>query len=156
MMLDIDLFKQYNDAMGHQKGDEALCKVAAAMKAVCRRSGDLVFRMGGEEMALLANFNNESEALHLAEHLREQVLSMMIHHPFSPYGEMLTVSIGVALFDARVSDGASLENVKALYSLADKALYDAKAMGRNRVVQSPSFKPNTSVELCPNIDTLGQ
>jgi diguanylate cyclase (GGDEF)-like protein len=134
LMLDIDFFKQYNDSQGHQKGDEALQKVAHVLQTACRRSNDLVFRMGGEEMAVLSIVDSAADAVGLAEHIRQWVYDAAIEHPFSPYEQRLTVSGGIALFDGHACGAPVEPNFDALYGLADAALYEAKHTSRNRVV----------------------
>lgn len=133
-LLDVDFFKSYNDSMGHQAGDEALTLVAQCLQQSCRRSSDIAFRMGGEEMALLAVVKDVSDAMQLAERLRLSVESSAIKHPHNPVKGVLTVSIGVAMLDARACQHASEANLDGLYRLADEALYRAKHQGRNQVV----------------------
>lgn len=133
-LLDVDYFKFYNDSRGHQMGDEALKLVGECLKQMCRDTHDLPLRMGGEEMALLMLVKHEQDALILAEHLRQAVEAKAITHPTSPVKGLLTVSIGVALLDARDCQQAGEVNLDGLYRLADEALYRAKNQGRNQVV----------------------
>ncbi len=134
-LLDVDHFKQFNDSRGHQMGDEALVLVAQCLRASCQGVDDLAFRMGGEEMALLLVVPDPAEAKQRAEQLRAAVEALAITHPTSPTKDILTVSIGVALLDARScqSDGKKAD-LDGLYRLADAALYQAKSAGRNQVV----------------------
>lgn len=133
-LLDVDHFKLFNDSRGHQMGDEALTLVAQCLQQTCRRSSDLAFRMGGEEMAALVVVKDIDDAMELAERLRVAVESKAMMHPRSPVKGILTVSIGVALLDARDCQHASEANLDGLYRLADEALYRAKHQGRNQVV----------------------
>lgn len=133
-LLDVDHFKLFNDSRGHQMGDEALTLVARCLQEICQRSSDLAFRMGGEEMAALVVVKDVDDAMELAERLRVAVESKAIMHPRSPVKGILTVSIGVALLDARACQHASEANLDGLYRLADEALYRAKDQGRNQVV----------------------
>lgn len=133
-LLDVDHFKLFNDSRGHQMGDEALTLVAQCLQQTCQRSSDLAFRMGGEEMAALVVVKDVDDAMELAERLRLAVESKAIMHPRSPVKGILTVSIGVALLDARECQHASEANLDGLYRLADEALYRAKDQGRNQVV----------------------
>ena len=133
-LLDVDHFKLYNDSQGHQAGDEALTLVASCLQQSCRRSSDIAFRMGGEEMAMLAVVKDVSDAMELAERLRLGVEASAIMHPQSPVKGLLTVSIGVAVLDARDCHQASQVDLDGLYRLADAALYRAKSQGRNQVV----------------------
>lgn len=115
LLADIDHFKRYNDRYGHPTGDEALVRVAGAMREACR-VGDGIYRLGGEEFAILLTADHH-EALLIADRIRRTVASAM--------GGALTVSLGVATADA---DGE-----QALVARADRALYEAKSRGRNRV-----------------------
>jgi diguanylate cyclase (GGDEF)-like protein len=133
-LLDVDHFKLFNDSRGHHMGDEALTLVAQCLQQTCQRSSDLAFRMGGEEMAALVVVKDVDDAMELAERLRVAVESKAMMHPRSPVKGILTVSIGVALLDARDCQHASEANLDGLYRLADEALYRAKHQGRNQVV----------------------
>jgi diguanylate cyclase (GGDEF)-like protein len=122
-LFDIDLFKAYNDGAGHPAGDEVLKAVAGALRGQMR-SGDAVYRYGGEEfLVLLPEQPVDSGAL-AAERLRSAVETLSLPHPG---GGVVTVSAGVAGLD----DGARRPD--ELLELADQALYRAKETGRNRV-----------------------
>jgi diguanylate cyclase (GGDEF)-like protein len=128
LMVDVDYFKAYNDANGHQGGDDCLRSVAQALARSLRRPGDLVARYGGEEFAALLPATPERGALTVAHTLREAVESLDIAHSGSAVAPRVTVSIGVASGAARRGSNAS-----ALVEAADQALYCAKRDGRNRV-----------------------
>lgn len=132
-MLDIDYFKQYNDTLGHQQGDTALQAVAGVLKDFCRRSGELAFRMGGEEMAIVMPLKNDDTVQSIADNIRTEILQLALPHPASPV-HFLTVSIGVGLFDGRGCHTVIEPNFDALYAIADQALYDAKHSGRNKAI----------------------
>ncbi len=134
-MLDIDYFKQYNDTLGHQQGDVALQAVARVLKSFCRRSGDLAFRMGGEEMALVMPLKSDLEVQSIADDIRLNIMGLGLSHPASPI-QQLSVSIGVAIFDGRECNTAIEPNFDLLYALADQALYEAKHTGRNKALVS--------------------
>jgi diguanylate cyclase (GGDEF)-like protein len=137
LMADIDGFKAYNDALGHQAGDESLKKVAAVIDESARRAGDVVARYGGEEFAILLPDTDNSGAAILAERIRAAVEERNIWHPSTDRGR-LTISVGVATMVAREDlDGSAL--VKA----ADAALYRAKRDGRNlvRVAENTTATP---------------
>lgn len=124
MMLDIDFFKVINDGLGHAAGDMVLM----AFAATCRdglRSVDLIGRLGGEEFAVLLPETDLQGAVEVAERLRQRVADS----PVDVGGGVarFTVSIGVA--DCRPCD----ETIEATLMRADRALYDAKRSGRNRV-----------------------
>jgi len=127
LMLDIDHFKNLNDTYGHQVGDQCLKAVAKVLQQTLKRAGDRVFRYGGEEFAILAPNSNE-QISELAEKIRHEVESLSI--PLGGGREIsVTMSIGLATIKAN-----ALPDVQTLVELADKALYRAKAEGRNRTV----------------------
>ena len=128
-LVDVDFFKGYNDAYGHQRGDQALIEVSKAMRARVRREGDLVARYGGEEMAIVLPDVSAEQALAMAEQVREAVQRLGIEHRQSAY-DQITVSIGVV---AGVP-GEAFSDPEAMVAAADQALYAAKGGGRNRVV----------------------
>ena len=130
LIADVDFFKAYNDALGHPQGDQCLRVVASALQASGRRAGDLAARVGGEEFALLLPDMTPALAETLAERLRLSVFDQTEPHPGAPLG-CLTLSIGVAAFDA---GGLETLTPSRLVEMADAALYEAKAAGRNRVV----------------------
>ena len=130
VLLDIDHFKRYNDAYGHQAGDACLIEVAGVLKAHARRSGDCAVRYGGEEFALILPELSSVQAGEIAERIRQAVVELALPHSGSGLG-VVSVSIGVA---ARVpGDTARPED---LLRLADEALYAAKREGRNRVASA--------------------
>src|SRR6185312_4502817 len=97
MMIDVDLFKKYNDRFGHQAGDECLRKVGAALAAAIRAAGtDLACRYGGEEFVLILGDSDPAVAALLAERTRAGIQALRIPHPDGPAG-VVTVSIGVAV-----------------------------------------------------------
>ncbi len=123
LMIDADHFKSYNDSFGHQAGDEVLVGIAICISDSVRRAGDCVARYGGEEFAVLLPGLSSEEALGVAETIRLKVLK------WAGDNGITTVSIGVAsLTPDPATDWGQLVNG------ADKALYAAKAAGRNRCV----------------------
>jgi diguanylate cyclase (GGDEF)-like protein len=134
LLLDVDHFKAYNDRYGHQAGDHALRHVAQVLQRIVTRSQDLVARYGGEEFAVLLYDVDTVEAGKLAEHMRKAVIGLKLEHRDSRAGQVVTISIGVAV----VEPSADRRSRGAL-QLADEALYQAKTRGRNRVeVLDPS------------------
>jgi diguanylate cyclase (GGDEF)-like protein len=126
MMIDVDLFKRFNDRYGHQRGDEALKQVAACLRLHCTRPRDVVARYGGEEFAVLLPSTATTGAQVLAEKIRRSVADSQLAHADSPYG-VVTVSIGIA------ETGPGTHHTPAeLIRLADALLYEAKEAGRNR------------------------
>jgi diguanylate cyclase (GGDEF)-like protein len=132
IMIDVDHFKQYNDAHGHQAGDTALRSVGKTLAGFGRRPLDLVARYGGEEFALILYDLAPVHIQDIADRLREAVQNLRIRPPGAgePEGKPeITVSVGVGLAVptmGRTPQGA--------VQLADEALYEAKRAGRNRVV----------------------
>ncbi|WP_367718610.1 GGDEF domain-containing protein [Nitratireductor sp. GISD-1A_MAKvit] len=123
MVLDLDHFKQVNDTHGHDVGDEVLRAVARCLKDLTRYH-DVVARMGGEEFAIVApNMNNESLAK-LAERIRRSVSGLVIEA--GNVNIRVTISVGLSIWDGR-------ESAEEFYRRADKMLYEAKRLGRNRV-----------------------
>jgi len=128
VMADIDFFKQYNDAYGHQRGDECLAKVGEILSLSCRRPDDLPARYGGEEFAVILPETDMAGAQLVAETIVARMSNLSFPHRTSPFG-VLTVSIGIATLIP-----ASGGSVAGLIELADSRLYAAKRSGRNRIV----------------------
>lgn len=128
LMLDLDHFKDFNDAHGHPAGDEAL-RVFGEVLRSCVRDGDLAARYGGEEFAVLLPDLSADAALQIAERIRERTESSSVALAPGKTGR-LTVSIGIATAPEDATQRVSL------LRLADEALYRAKTTGRNRVVTS--------------------
>lgn len=127
MMMDIDYFKQYNDAYGHLEGDMALKSVAKILKDLLKRPGDFVFRLGGEEFGVLVVDTCEINSAKLAQDICDHVRESEIKHKASGVSEFLTISIGVACC---VADDMLGE--ETLMTKADEMLYIAKERGRDR------------------------
>jgi diguanylate cyclase (GGDEF)-like protein len=129
VLFDVDRFKAYNDTAGHGAGDEVLRTVAGALAHQCR-SGDTVYRYGGEELlAVLPAQDLEGGAI-AAERMRHEVESLGVPHPgIGPPPGLVTISGGVACHSPEDGD-----DVGKLLKRADEALYRAKNDGRNRVV----------------------
>jgi diguanylate cyclase (GGDEF)-like protein len=128
-MCDIDEFKAYNDALGHQKGDDCLRAVARTLVETVKRAPDLAARYGGEEFVVVLPATAGDGALAVAEEIREAMAKQAIPHPRSGVGPAVTMSIGIAT--AVPDAGNSIED---LIAAADGALYAAKSAGRNRCV----------------------
>ncbi|MCH8529332.1 MAG: GGDEF domain-containing protein [Saccharospirillum sp.] len=131
LTLDVDFFKAYNDYYGHPKGDEVLQAIADVMKGTFKRTCDLNFRLGGEEFGALFTVTNPVEAETLAEAVRAGVEALAIPSADCPLGKV-TVSIGMRLYQG--GSDTDKASVRDLASEADRALYQAKHKGRNRVV----------------------
>jgi two-component system chemotaxis family response regulator WspR len=128
MLLDLDAFKAFNDGYGHQAGDLALKKTAAILTEHLKRPADLAVRYGGEEFGIVLPDTELEGALTIAEACRSHLESLAIVNEGATHAKIVTMSIGVA---SVVPSPAS--SVAALIERADKAMYAAKAGGRNRV-----------------------
>ncbi|MBL7479593.1 sensor domain-containing diguanylate cyclase [Legionella bononiensis] len=127
IMTDIDFFKRYNDSLGHLAGDDALKRVAQAFKSTIRRTTDLIARYGGEEFACILPDTDLEGAKLMAVALQNAVCALKLSHPDSNVSEFVTISIGVVSCIPLHGEPINL------LDLADKALYRAKTLGRNRV-----------------------
>lgn len=138
LMIDVDHFKRFNDRYGHLAGDDILRRVANVVAQFARRSGELAARFGGEEFALLLPGCTTEEARQVADALRAAVASLSSGHLPDGPAAGVTVSIGVASRAAGCSPeiDAVEPRTMALLDAADRALYRAKAAGRNCVVCS--------------------
>lgn len=148
LLIDVDYFKRFNDHYGHQAGDDCLRMVAAALTANVRRPGELAARYGGEEFAVILPSCDPASALELAEKVRASVAALRIPHAASDVSDSVTISIGVASLELECvePDGdhpgwaapcptidTCRKNSITLIADADRSLYEAKRMGRNRV-----------------------
>lgn len=129
LFIDIDYFKQYNDTYGHGTGDRCISTVAQTLKNNIRTEEDMVARYGGEEFAVILPHTEGKEARHVAERIMEDIEALHIKHEASNVAKVLTVSIGISTM---VPDPA--HNTSTILEAADKALYNAKRSGRNRIV----------------------
>ena len=128
LLADVDHFKQYNDNKGHLEGDECLVRVAEELLTHCRRAGDVVARYGGEEFAIILPATDPGEADAFADRLRQGIEDLAIDHAGSAVSSVVTVSVGSATV-VPSAEQTPLDLVRA----ADRALYEAKRRGRNRV-----------------------
>lgn len=124
MVLDIDFFKKVNDTYGHNAGDLALKSLTQCIKKTLRES-DPLFRLGGEEFAILLNDTDLAGATLLAERLRKEIQSIIITHQQNTFS--MSVSIGLTQF-------ANADSLEDIMLRADSALYKAKKTGRNKVI----------------------
>lgn len=127
VLCDVDFFKAFNDRYGHQEGDACLIEVAKSLESIVRRPADLAARYGGEEFALILPDTNEEGAKVLAERLRTSVKERAIEHASHEGSGVVTLSAGVATVIGAFTP-------PEIIGLADRALYEAKATGRDRVV----------------------
>jgi len=139
ILIDIDYFKRYNDTYGHLAGDECLQKVSHALKQCLQRPADTAFRYGGEELAVLLPGTDTKGALLVAEKIQQTTRTLEIAHTGSPTAH-ITISIGVHGFIPTQEEHGPGYLIQA----ADKALYLAKANGRNRVCTYDEASPSGS------------
>lgn len=125
IIADIDHFKQVNDSFGHAVGDRVLVEVAQCFKVITRRQSDLVARYGGEEFVMLLPGSSEDEACQFARMLQESIKTQS----FDEIGMSITLSFGVA--STIPSDEVTQ---KEFFDHADRALYRAKKLGRDRII----------------------
>jgi diguanylate cyclase (GGDEF)-like protein/PAS domain S-box-containing protein len=135
LMIDADHFKQYNDSLGHQAGDECLRTIASIVTGCIRQKNDFAARYGGEEFAVILPATDSELALGIAERIRETVAATQLFAVAGTYPEgrhnargQITVSVGVATRAANESWSG-----RDLIRAADMALYNAKRTGRNCV-----------------------
>jgi diguanylate cyclase (GGDEF)-like protein/PAS domain S-box-containing protein len=127
LMLDVDLFKAYNDTYGHQRGDSCLKQIAESCLDVVSRPADLVARFGGEEFVVVLPNTESSGAPQVANEICEALRGRRLPHTGSPFG-IITVSIGCATLVPQADT-----HTPDLIAMADHALYAAKSNGRNQV-----------------------
>jgi diguanylate cyclase (GGDEF)-like protein len=132
VMLDIDNFKDLNDTFGHNAGDEAIRRIGKVLREGTRGI-DLAARIGGEEFALILVETSQEGAVEVAERLRVAIKTMPI-----PLARPITASFGVAECPSRA------QTARDLLHAADSALYEAKRMGRDRVVAKEPSKSNSA------------
>lgn len=161
MFLDVDKFKRINDTYGHQTGDEVLRSVANVIQSQLR-VGDTIARYGGEEFVVLLPQTAGHHAREIAERIRATIAGLPVHAN-SGHEISATISIGLSMLttEATMSDNRQLG--EQLIAAADKALYQAKHTGRNRVVcdeslplNTPQAVPQTLQRMAQRIDSLSQ
>ncbi|MGK7946018.1 MAG: diguanylate cyclase [Microcystaceae cyanobacterium] len=129
ILIDVDLFKAYNDHYGHHKGDDCLIKIAQLLEHCTRRPADLAARYGGEEFAIILPNTSLDGAMQLAKSIQEQLRQLSIIHSPSPVSDYVTLSIGISSLIPQHNI-----NAKTLIAISDQALYQAKSQGRNCII----------------------
>jgi len=130
MMIDVDYFKKYNDSYGHKAGDDALVAVADSLKNSSKRASDFVFRLGGEEFGILFTIEDEDKAFAFAQLVKKNIEKLQISHSNSKISKHITISVGLLV----VNFENEMVDENGFYTMADDALYQAKASGRNQVM----------------------
>lgn len=133
VMCDVDHFKSYNDSFGHMQGDKALFEVAQSLEKHCKRPTDICARFGGEEFTLLFSEMSEDDLHIKMEDIIGAMESLNIPHSKSPTAEYVTVSLGAIIVKPSDVVDFSLP-IDEIIKTADRALFQAKANGRNRFV----------------------
>jgi diguanylate cyclase (GGDEF)-like protein/PAS domain S-box-containing protein len=144
LIVDLDHFKKYNDAYGHPGGDECLRTVAAILSAEAQRTADLAARYGGEEFTMLLPNTDAAGCARIAERVRRALHAAAIPHPSNQSLGVVTASIGGAVCRPSAEWSA---RPASLIEAADRALYAAKAAGRDRIVMAGelvTFRPAAS------------
>lgn len=129
VMIDLDYFKLYNDYYGHDAGDRCLIQIAQIIKDSFRRASDLVARYGGEEFIVIIPELEKNQVINMANSLKKTIEDSNIPHANSSVGPWVTASIGVTSIVPNMDCSP-----RELFLTVDKALYQAKASGRNQVV----------------------
>lgn len=129
ILCDIDFFKCYNDSYGHQAGDICLQRVAEAMQLAAKRSADLVARYGGEEFVIVLPNADSTAALQVAQDIQLKLRELQIVHACSTVSAYITISMGIASTIPQTETEPIV-----LLKAADRALYEAKNGGRDRIV----------------------
>jgi len=142
LMIDIDFFKQYNDTFGHLKGDECLKQIATVLSYNLNRPGDFVARYGGEEFCILIPETDLDGAITFAEKVHSAIIELKIDNPGSEVSKYLTISIGIAAIVPKHDD-----SYMDLIYTSDKALYKAKADGRNIIRTKETLERNPKPKL---------
>lgn len=130
ILCDVDYFKLYNDTHGHLAGDDALRQVAKAISQTVKHPVDLVARYGGEEFAVILPNTDIQGVIAVAKDIQTNVSALQMPHPHSNVNEFITLSFGVSTITPH-----SQLSPATLIAAADQGLYQAKAQGRNCVVQ---------------------
>lgn len=134
-LLDIDMFKAYNDHFGHPAGDAALKSLSLLLQQHFKRSGELVGRYGGEEFAVILPGRTLEQAATDFAQLQTKLAEQAIDHPCSTITSTLTISVGICALP--LGNGVQQITSTMLIANADQALYQAKKEGRNRVITRP-------------------
>ena len=130
LMIDVDYFKEYNDCYGHIEGDKALIAITSAIRNKMGVNVNDIFRVGGEEFAVVILAQDDGYVQKIANDLLRAVESLCIPHEKSEVSKYLTISIGVVNLDTYKYN----INSDDLYNIADNNLYKAKRAGRNRII----------------------
>jgi diguanylate cyclase (GGDEF)-like protein/PAS domain S-box-containing protein len=142
IMFDIDSFKLYNDNYGHQEGDVVLQSIGSKLKSLCKRPSDFVFRIGGEEFAVIFTPYFIENANEFADLINSEIRNLKIEHKYSQTNQYVTISVGLY-----TAIGDKIHTIKEIYYYTDLALYEAKRKGKNQYVMfNKSLIQNNDIE----------
>lgn len=127
VLCDLDVFKHYNDSLGHVQGDECLRRIGSLLRDACHRPRDRATRYGGEEFALILPNTPKSGAMTFVRAIRRMLMALGLPHPDSPVSSLVTLTGGITTC---VPDTQTTP--EGMVMRADQALYAAKAQGRDR------------------------
>jgi len=130
LIVDVDYFKRYNDYYGHPAGDEILKSIGNLLSVIACRPSDLPARVGGEEFAVILPATDLEGATHVAQLLISKLAELKLLHEDSPISGLITLCVGVT--------SAGDEDVSQFVQRADKAMYNAKQTGRNKICVLPA------------------
>ncbi|WP_414829820.1 diguanylate cyclase [Alteromonas sp. H39] len=148
LIVDIDHFKAFNDTYGHARGDQALAQVARTLEQLTHSATDMVARFGGEEFVVILQNTVLEDAVQVANNLRIAIEQLQIPLDTPDFSTYLTISVGVA-----TKPTSETLDITALFDLADRALYEAKNQGRNRVKAADTKPDNAAVKAKPEAQT---
>ena len=129
IILDIDYFKKLNDTYGHDAGDKALKALAKCLKKITKRANDFVFRIGGEEFAIIIAEEDSKSAINIIKFLQNSLKDLAILNEESAVSKYLTISAGLVSFIPSQND-----TIDTIMKKADDRLYEAKESGRNKFI----------------------
>lgn len=129
-LLDIDFFKDYNDGFGHLEGDIALKEISLLLDESMKRTSDYVFRIGGEEFAILFDSDSFEKANSVLKKINKAINEKKLKTYNKEVSEYLTVSIGLGFIKTQ---NFEKENKKKIYNDVDYLLYESKKNGRNKI-----------------------
>ena len=131
LMVDVDHFKSFNDTYGHRQGDETLKTVALTLSSMLRRPADIAARWGGEEFTVLLPNTGQAGTVHVAEQIRTKIEDTRIRN-ISDSDDNSPLSVTVSIGAASITP-SSEDTIECFIEQADKAMYNAKKTGRNKV-----------------------
>ncbi|MGA7934067.1 MAG: PleD family two-component system response regulator [Kovacikia sp.] len=137
ILCDVDFFKRYNDTYGHQAGDDCLRTIAKALQVAASRPADVVARYGGEEFALILPSTPLEGAVQVARDIQSGIKQLQLEHRGSRISPFITLSLGVTTIIPEPGLSSAL-----LVAAADHALYQAKAEGRDRIIENQMVSEN--------------